>query len=70
MFEKDILKRWTPEEKKLFREDYSFKFPGGESVKEVMARVVEEFQAIAALSEDPPPETPEEGERPEEILQA
>jgi len=54
--EKDILKRWTSEQKQAFREDYSFKFPDGESVKEVMARMVEEFKAIADLSEEAPPE--------------
>ena len=58
--EKEILRRWTPEQKRLFREDYSFKFPDGESVKEVMARMVEEFQAIAALSEEAFPHPEEE----------
>jgi broad specificity phosphatase PhoE len=60
--EKEILKRWTKEQKQLFREDYSFKFPDGESVKEVMARTVEEFKAIAALSEEAPPDPEEEQE--------
>jgi broad specificity phosphatase PhoE len=60
--EKEILKRWTPEQKQLFREDYSFKFPDGESVKEVMARMVEEFQTIAALSEEAFPNPEDETE--------
>lgn len=64
--EKEILKRWSKETKKAFREDYSFRFPDGESVKEVMARTVEEFQAIATLSEEAPPDPEEEEAAPED----
>lgn len=58
--EKEMFKRWTKDEKERFREDYSFKFPDGESVQEVMARTVEEFKAIAAFSEEAPEPEPQE----------
>lgn len=67
--EKEILKRWTDEQKRLFREDYTFKFPDGDSVKEVMARMVTEFEAIAALSEEAPPEPEKETASPADTTQ-
>ncbi len=65
---KELFSDWTDEEKRLFREDYSFKFDDGESVKGVIERTMNFFNRVAALSEDPPPEVPE-GEEPPKVEQ-
>ncbi len=61
MLTKDMFKSWTAEQKRLFRDDYSFKFDDGESVQEVLARTLAAFNQIALLSEEAPSE-PEETE--------
>ncbi len=66
MFMKDMIKEWSKEEKRRFRDDYTFKFDDGESVQEIMARSLEIFRQIALLSEDAPPPNPEEDEEDED----
>ncbi|NWJ48966.1 MAG: histidine phosphatase family protein [Chloroflexi bacterium] len=57
---KELFSDWTDEEKRLFREDYSFKFEDGESVKGVIERTLAFFERVAALSEEPLPDEKEE----------
>ena len=57
---KDIFKSWTKEQRRLFRDDYTFKLPDGESVQEVAARVHNALIEIAALSEEAPPQHDED----------
>ena len=60
MLTKDIFKSWTKEQRRLFRDDYTFKLADGESVQEVAARVHAAFIEIAALSEAAPPQHDED----------
>ena len=60
---KEMVKSWTDEQKRRFRDDYTFKFDDGESVQEVLERTVALYNWIAALSEDAPAEA--EGEATE-----
>ncbi|HEX2914202.1 MAG TPA: histidine phosphatase family protein [Chloroflexia bacterium] len=61
MLSKEMVKSWSEEEKRRFRDDYTFKFEDGESVQEVVERSRVTFREIAMLSEEAPLE-PEEGE--------
>ncbi len=56
MLTKEMIKTWSEEEKRRFRDDYTFKFEDGEAVKTVMERTQTVFEEIASLSEDPPPD--------------
>jgi broad specificity phosphatase PhoE len=56
---KELFSDWTEEQKKLFREDYTFKWDDGESVKGVIDRTLDFFHRVAAFSEEPPPEEKE-----------
>jgi broad specificity phosphatase PhoE len=60
MFTKDMVKSWTDEQKRRFKEDYTFKFEDGESVQEVIERTKIMFREIALLSEEPPAPPPDE----------
>jgi broad specificity phosphatase PhoE len=62
MLTKDMVKTWTKEQKERFRDDYTFKFDDGESVKEIMERTLAAFHQIAMFSEEAPPEPAEEAE--------
>jgi len=53
--EKDIAKSWSKEQRERFENDYTFKFPDGEAVKEIMERTVAAYGYIASFSEDAPP---------------
>ncbi len=56
---KEMVKTWTEEEKRRFRDDYTFKFDDGESVQEVLERTIALYDQIAALSEEAPAEPAE-----------
>ena len=62
---KDMVKSWTEEQKRRFRDDYTFKFDDGESVQEVMERTIILYNWLADLSESAPqqPEETEAGSR-------
>ena len=59
---KDIFKSWTKEQRRAFRDDYTFNLPDGDSVQEVSERMRQTLLDIAALSEDAPPEEDEDEE--------
>ncbi len=59
MLAKEMVKTWTEEEKRRFRDDYTFKFEDGESVKEVLERTQALYREIAMLSEEAPPDPAE-----------
>ncbi|MDB5078659.1 MAG: hypothetical protein JWP00_583 [Chloroflexi bacterium] len=67
VFSKELTKTWTKEQKERFRDDYTFKFDDGESVQEVMARTIQVFTEIAMLSEEAPPEPPQESDDAAEV---
>jgi broad specificity phosphatase PhoE len=64
MFTKDMVKSWTDEQKRRFKEDYTFKFEDGESVQETIERTKAVFHEISMLSEEPPAPPPDEANEP------